>query len=378
MDSAKALASRFERLFGQSPRVFRAPGRVNLIGEHTDYNDGFVMPVAIPLATRVAIAPAPGSGITVHSENSAETVSFDLNDADPRPRGHWSDYVRGVAVMLKRAIFGMGGDLHGANMLIAGDVPLGSGLSSSAALEVAVANSLLADSAKRMGKTEIAQLCQRAENEFVGARCGIMDQFASCQGRANHAILLDCRSVTARYLALPENLALVVANTMVKHEHSAGEYNRRREECEQGVRALSRFLPAIRALRDVTLDDLAQFGAALDPRILRRCRHVVTENARALEAAAALGRKDAVGFGRLMYESHRSLRDDYEVSCAELDVMVDLASKIDGVYGSRMTGGGFGGCTVSLVEAAQAEAIAVKIPESYVFRAVEGAGEERV
>lgn len=383
MDSAKALASRFEQRFGRMPRVFRAPGRVNLIGEHTDYNDGFVMPVAIPLATRVAIAPTAGRAVTVYSENFAESATLDLDDSDPRPRGNWSDYVRGVIVMLDRTC----GDLQGANLLMAGDVPLGSGLSSSAALEVAVATALLANSGHAMDKTNIARLCQRAENEFAGARCGIMDQFASCQARANHAILLDCRSVEARYLALPDNLALVVCNTMVKHAHSAGEYNRRREECELAVRTLSRFRADIIALRDATLDDLAQFGAALDPTILRRARHVVTENARALDAAAALDREDAVGFGRLMGESHRSLRDDFEVSCAELDAMVDFASRIEGVYGSRMTGGGFGGCTVSLVDRGRAEAVAAKIFESYltytgircecyVFRAAEGAAEE--
>ena len=385
MDTATALASRFKERFGTVPRIFRAPGRVNLIGEHTDYNDGFVMPAAIQLSTCAAIGPAASRSITVHSENVSETVAFDLDEDDFCPRQDWSDYVRGVAISIDRAA----GPIRGANLVIQSGVPLGAGLSSSAALEVSVAFALLANSGLSMDRTQIALLCQRAETDFAGVRCGIMDQFTACHACANHAILLDCRSLESRQLSLAPDARLVVCNTMVKHALASGEYNRRREECEAALMALSRFLPDIRALRDMTPDQLAQFGPALDPILLRRCRHVVTENARVLAAAEALERGDLVAFGKLMEASHRSLRDDYEVSCEELDVMVELASAIDGVYGSRMMGGGFGGCALALVKASQGDAFARAIFESYlkktgircdvyVCSAADGAGEEQI
>ncbi|HLH44642.1 MAG TPA: galactokinase [Bryobacteraceae bacterium] len=385
MDAAIALALRFREKFGAIPKIFRAPGRVNLIGEHTDYNEGWVMPAAIQLATYVAIAPAPGRRITVHSENIPETVTFDLDDSGPLRRGHWSDYVRGVAVCIDRAA----GPIPAANLLIRGGVPLGAGLSSSAALEVAAAFALLAHSGVSMNPAEIALLCQRAENEFAGVRCGVMDQFAACLARANHAMLLDCRSLEARQLAFPPEVRLAVCNTMVRHALAAGEYNRRREECEAGVRALSRFLPGLRALRDLTPDRLAEFCSAIDPLVFRRCRHVVTENARVLAAAEALERGDLGKLGKRMEASHISLRDDYQVSCEELNVMVDSASAMEGVYGARMMGGGFGGCALALVDAGRADAFARDISERYfqrtgirgqvhICRAAEGAGEVRL
>jgi galactokinase len=254
---------------------------------------------------------------------------------------------------------------------------------------VSVALALLANSGVSMDRTQIALLCQRAENDFAGVRCGIMDQFTACHACANQAILLDCRSLKARPLPLAADTRLVVCNTIVKHALASGEYNRRREECEAALVALSRFIPEIRALRDVTPDQLTHFGPEIDPILLRRCRHVVTENARVLAAAEALECGDLVAFGTLMEASHRSLRDDYEVSCEELDVMVELASAIDGVYGSRMMGGGFGGCALALVEASQAGAFARAIFESYlqktgircdvyVCSAADGAGEEHI
>jgi galactokinase len=261
MVAASSLAARFEELFGGRPRIFRAPGRVNLIGEHTDYNDGFVMPAAVQFATEAAARPTADRRIAVHSLSFGETVSFDLDEPGARPRGQWSDYVRGVAVVIERA----GLPLRGAKLLIRGGVPLGAGLSSSAALEVSVAFALLQIAGIRLGPAEIARLCQRAENEFAGVRCGIMDQFTACRARAHHALLLDCRSLQACHLPLPESVRLVVSNTMVKHDLAAGEYNRRREECERGVCALSRLVPGIRALRDVTLDQINQFASALDP-----------------------------------------------------------------------------------------------------------------
>jgi galactokinase len=350
--NAAELATRFRERFGGVPRVFRAPGRVNLIGEHTDYNDGFVMPAAIQFATHVAVSPAShGRHVTVESENVSHTFVFDPDQAADSPAHDWTDYVRGVALMIERS----GCRLTGVNMLISGGVPLGAGLSSSASLEVSVALALLANAGETLAPTEIALLCQRAENEFVGARCGIMDQYTACNARAGHALMLDCRSLTASQFEIPGDVRLVVCNTMVKHELASGEYNRRRQQCEEGVRVLAQYIPGVRALRDITVEQLESYSCALHPVIFRRCRHVVTENARVLAAADALKNGDATEFGDVMGVSHRSLRDDYEVSCPELDVMVELANGMNGVYGSRMTGGGFGGCAISLVDAEQVD-----------------------
>jgi galactokinase len=283
----------------------------------------------------------------ITSENLSAKVEFDLDEPDPRARGHWSDYVRGVAVTLERA----GYRLRGADLAIRGDVPIGAGLSSSAALEVATGYAMLETLGIEVDRVELAKLCQQAENEFVGIRCGIMDQFTSCCGQAGTALMLDCRSLEYRLLPLPEDVRLVICNTMVKHELGSSEYNSRRAECEAGVKHFANLLPDIQALRDVTVDDLEHAGHNLNQVIYKRCRHVITENARVMEATTALERGDLDAFGDLMAQSHGSLRDDYEVSCAELDMMVDLATKIEGVFGARMTGGGFGGCTINLVKA---------------------------
>lgn len=349
--TAAKLPEQVRSLGVGSARVFRAPGRVNLIGEHTDYNDGFVMPAAINFYACVAIAPRKERKLEIHSDNFSESVELDLNGRPPQRRNHWSDYVIGVAVMLERA----GHQLAGANLQIWGDVPIGAGLSSSAALEVAAGLAFVEAFHLGVGRAELARLCQRAENEFVGARVGIMDQFISCFGHKGKAMFLDCRSLQYRGVPLPDDVSLVICNTMVKHKLAAGEYNTRRAECEEGVRILSRRLPQIRALRDVNLADLERYKSELPDTIFKRCRHVISENARVVDASAALERGDLSAFGRLMAESHRSLRDDYEVSCAELNLMVDLAEKVDGVFGARMTGGGFGGCTINLV---QSEAVA--------------------
>src|SRR5687768_1310388 len=332
-------------------RVFRAPGRVNLIGEHTDYNDGFVMPAALNFSTWATVAPRDDRKVSVFSENFAEQLEFDLDDSGAAADGHWSDYVRGVAFMLERA----GHHLRGATLSIRSEVPIGSGLSSSAAIEVATARALLENSGLNLDPVELAKLCQRAENEFVGMRCGIMDQFISCCGQKGKALLLDCRSLSYELLPLPEDARLVICNTMVRHELATGEYNARRAECEAGVSHFAGIRPEVRALRDVTEADLDRYGKDLPEVIRRRCRHVITENARVLEAGAALEKGDLNSFGQLMNKSHESLRDDFEVSCAELDLMVELARPLAGVYGARMTGGGFGGCTIYLVKADNVE-----------------------
>jgi len=342
-------------------RTFRAPGRVNLIGEHTDYNDGFVMPAALDFSTWVSLTPLEQHRLHIHSENFNEDVEVDLDDQNLAARGHWSDYPIAVAVTLQRA----GHRLRGASLRIRGEVPIGSGLSSSAAIEVATACALTANSGLKIDARELALLCQRAENEFVGARVGIMDQFVSLFGQAQHALLLDCRSLEFKLLPLPDNVRLIICNTMVKHELASSAYNERREQCEKGVRVLAQFYPNVRALRDVTIEQLEQHRSELPEVIYRRCRHVVTENARVLAAGEALEQHDLHRFGVLMGESHVSLRDDYEVSSDELDLMVKLAEKIDGVYGARMTGGGFGGSTVNLVREEKADEFRARVAEGY-------------
>jgi galactokinase len=378
---AENLRSEFEKSFGAPCTIFRAPGRVNLIGEHTDYNDGYVMPAAITFDTLVACAETDRGNISIQSLQEPQAATFPIRESKPQPAHNWTDYVRGVLIQLENE----GLIIRGANLLIDGQVPIGAGLSSSAALEVATALALLSLSTRSMDHTTIAKLCQRAENEFVGSRCGIMDQFASLHGRAGNALLLDCRSLGLRFIPLPENVSLVICNTMVKHSIAHGEYNIRRAECEAGSRYFAQHRKGVRALRDVTEDDLRQHGSGLPDVILRRCRHVLTESARVVAAADALESHDLKHFGELMYESHRSLKDDFEVSCSELDIMVEQAAMLPGVYGARMTGGGFGGCTINLVESTRARAFggqiaeayerATKIrPDVYITRAAPGAG----
>jgi galactokinase len=351
----------FERRFGARARVFRAPGRTNLIGEHTDYNDGFVLPAAIDRATWVAIAPREDREVHVTSEHFSETIRFDLDEARPAARQHWSDYVRGVAVMMARG----GCRVSGADLLIRSDVPLGAGVSSSASLEVATALALAAISGCEMPRLEIAKLCQRAENEFVGARCGIMDQFIACMGEEGHAVFLDCRTLEHSMVAIPRGVRLVVCNTMVKHEIAGGEYNKRRAECEEATRRLASVLPNVRALRDVTPGQVEAHRALLEGTLYKRARHVTTENERVPAARDALMRGDLAEMGKLMAGSHASLRDDYEVSCRELDVMAELAHGFEECYGARMTGGGFGGCTINLVSAEKCEEFVRHMREGY-------------
>jgi galactokinase len=357
----RRLRALFAELYGGRPAIYRAPGRVNLIGEHTDYNDGFVMPAALDLYTYVAVSPRPDRRLRIYSENLGELFDLDLGAIHPGKSGHWSDYVRGVAGVLESS----GHKLRGADLAVMSEVPLGSGLSSSAALEVSTAWALLSNSQINVDPTTVAQMCQKAEHVYAETMCGIMDQFIACHGRAGHALMLDCHSLMFDLLAIPSHVRLLVCNTMVKHEHASGGYNTRRRECEDGVRALAQVLPGIRALRDVTLDELEKHLDRLDPLISKRVRHVVTENDRVKKAANALEMGDVAAFGRLMADSHRSLRDDYEVSTPELDLMVELASGQAGVYGARMTGGGFGGCTINLVDAAHAEEVRRRLAQNY-------------
>ncbi|MEQ1353014.1 MAG: galactokinase [Candidatus Acidiferrum sp.] len=380
MSRVQEMLSRFRTRFGAEAQIYRAPGRVNLIGEHTDYNDGFVMPAAIGFSCWTAIAPRDDRTLMIHSENFDETMEVDLDELLPQPERAWANYPLGVAWALEQA----GKRLRGANVYIAGDVPLGAGLSSSAAIEVSVGCALLDVSGHAIERTALALLCQRAENEFVGARCGIMDQFVSCNGVADHALMLDCRSLEMRLLPVPPHIALIICNTMVRHELAANEYNSRRAECEEAVRILGKALPGIRALRDVTAVQLEDHSHLLPDKIFRRARHIVLENARVLKAAEAFQSGQVENLGKLMADSHRSLRDDFEVSCPELDAMVEVSTRQRGVFGARMTGGGFGGCTINLVEAVHAQEFQKKVtaaytgatglrPDIYVCRASQGA-----
>jgi galactokinase len=355
------LTARFREMFGPNPHIFRAPGRVNVIGEHTDYNDGFVMPAAIEFYTWVAAAKRGDRVLEAYSDHFDEKISLSLDGLAGPPRRHWSDFIRGVAAVLQNA----GYNLAGANLLIHGEIPLGAGLSSSASLEVATALALGSLSGIDIPRLDLVKLCQKAEHEYVGTRCGIMDQFIAVFGAAGHALMLDCRSLEYRLLPVPRDLRLVVCNSMVRHELASGEYNRRCVDCEEGVKLLRPHLPGIRALRDVSVADLEAWKQVLPATVYRRCRHVVTENQRVLAAAKALQSGDADQFGHLMYQSHSSLRDDYQVSCRELDLLVDLASSSSGVYGARMTGGGFGGCTVNLLKADASDSFAEHISQAY-------------
>lgn len=337
-------------------RVFRAPGRVNLIGEHTDYNEGFVFPQAIDRYIWVEAEPRTDSLVEVWSEDMKARSCFPIST---QAVGDWSDYARGVATLLAaRNLL-----RHGANLRIHGTLPLGGGLSSSAALEVAVALAFLALEGETLPARELALLCQRAEHEFPRTRCGIMDQFIVTHAREGTALLLDCRSLEYRHVALPyDRYRLVVANTMVKHELAASAYNERRHECEEAARLLG-----VRSLRDVSPEDLRARAALLPEPVRRRARHIVEENARVLAFGEALERGDWSAAGERMYESHDSLKNLFEVSCDELDFMVEAGREL-GSLGSRMTGGGFGGCTIHFIAAENAEAFSAELASRYERR----------
>jgi len=358
---AERLAQDFERRHRRPPVVFRAPGRVNLIGEHTDYNDGFVLPAAIELATYVAAAPRADRLLRIDSSAFGDCAEMSLDAPPQAPRRHWSDYVFGVAAAMLRA----GLPLVGADLSIDGDLPMGAGLSASAALEVGVGAALAKIAGLRLAPERLALLGQSAENDFVGMRCGVMDQFASACGVEGAALLLDCRTLETRRTPIDPRVRLLVCNSMARHELANGEYNLRREACEETVRRLAAGAPEVSALRDVTEARLAERAGLLTPLLLRRARHVVSENARVLRFVAAMAAGDLAQCGRLMYASHASLRDDYAVSCAELDLLVELAGALDGVVGARMMGGGFGGSTINLVETDAAAQVAERLAAAY-------------
>jgi galactokinase len=379
------LQADFTRRFSATPRVFSAPGRVNLIGEHTDYNDGFVLPMAIERRTLVAAAPRDDRRVVAVSGALAETFEFELDRPGPPRRGIWGDYIEGTA----RALVARGVAVQGANLWIESDVPHGAGLSASAALETSVGLALSALAGRLdLDRVTLALAGQAAEHEYVGTLCGIMDQYIASLGLERHALLVDCRSLEARSVPFdPAGSSLVVCDTGVKHELASSAYNQRRRECEEAVRLLSPVLPGITALRDVDRSSFERHAGLLPEVVRRRARHVVTENERTLRAEVALSGGDFGEFGRLMAASHASLRDDYEVSCSELDLAVDEALAEPGVYGARMTGGGFGGCMIALARTESALPLIERVTralssrfgatvQAFATAAAEGAREE--
>lgn len=366
MVDVERLRSEFQTLYGRSPEIFSAPGRVNLIGEHTDYNEGFVLPMAIERRTYVAGAPNGSSVVKVKSLTVGQAFEFDLERPGPKRRGSWLDYVEGTA----RALMDRGLPVVGADLLLDSSVPAGAGVSASAALELSVglALSMLAGTAEP-DRVKLALSGQAAEHQYVGTMCGIMDQYIAALGQADTALLIDCRSLETRSVPVQlVNASVLICDTRVKHELSSSEYNLRRAECLRASNILARSLPNVRSLRDVSVAEFERLATQLPGVVRSRCRHVVTENARTLAAADALADGNLSGMGRLMFESHVSLRDDYQVSCEELDVAVDIAQAQSGVYGSRMTGGGFGGCTVSLVDNAAIGRVSAAVKEAFAAR----------
>ncbi len=361
-------------------RVVRAPGRVNLIGEHTDYNLGFVLPAAIDLEIRIAYVPTDDRRVELVRLDSGERDGFDLDK--PRPRtGTWLDYVAGTAWALAEA----GLPLTGLRGVVASTLPTSAGLSSSAAIELASAWALLHDAAPGVDPFELARRCQRAENAYVGVQSGLMDQFAAACGVADAAVLLDCRSSEWRPIPLPADLVLVVCHTGSARRLERSEYNVRRSQCEAAVAALARDHPEVHSLRDVTPELLAEATGRLEPVAARRAQHVVSENARVDATVAALAACDLDAVGALFAASHASLRDQFEVSSPELDAVVEIAGGVPGVIASRMTGAGFGGCTINLVRPDAVEALREAVDRDYPLRtgltpmvlpvrAVDGAG----
>lgn len=342
----EALVRQFADLYGAPPAsITRGPGRVNLIGEHTDYNEGFVLPVAIDRAAYVAAGPRDDRAIRVFSVQQNEAAELSLDQLEPGEIQGWPAYVAGMADFLQRD----GHRLTGADLLVDGDVPQGAGLSSSASFEVALGAALLSLAGIPLDRLGLARAGQRTEHQYIFAMTGIMDQMISALGRQHHALLIDCRDYSTQAIPLQGDVQIVVCDSKVKRELAQSGYNRRRAECDEAVRLLQQARPEIRTLRDVTIDDLQRWGDRLPPDVLKRARHVVTENARVLESAAVLRDGNLVRFGRLMNDAHRSYRDDFEASLPPIEVLVEAAQEIPGVYGSRLTGGGWGGCTVSLV-----------------------------
>ena len=356
------LSQEFQKVYGRPPAwIAAAPGRVNVIGEHTDYNEGFVFPMAIERYTLMAAAPATGTQVRIRDVQGTHTATIDLSQPlKPAPKGSWHNYPMGVLAGFQA----LGLSLPGFDAMLHSTVPIGGGLSSSAALEVATATLLELITGRKLDPVEKALLCQKAEHDYAGMPCGIMDQFISVMGRKDHILLLDCRSRETQLVPMSDSsVALLVTNTNVKHELTGGEYAQRRAQCEEAARILG-----IPSLRHATAESVNGAKPKMSDVVYRRARHIVSEIERTVHAAEGVRASNWPTVGQLMYASHASLKDDYEVSCPELDAVVDIALNIGlkgGVYGCRMTGGGFGGCTVALVDSSRVQAISEQIATAY-------------
>ncbi|UYZ62094.1 galactokinase [Hymenobacter weizhouensis] len=358
---AHLLAASFQRQFNYSPLLVRAPGRVNLIGEHTDYNGGFVLPAAIDKEIYFAVGLNGTETVRLHSYDKDESYTATVGEMR-RGNTLWANYLKGVVAQFQKR----GVTVPGFDCVFGGTVPMGAGLSSSAAVECGLALALDALLGTNLSRLELARMAQLAEHEFAGVQCGIMDQFASLFGRPGHVVRLDCRSLEYEYFPFnTDSCHIVLCNSGVKHSLASSEYNLRRQECEQGVAVLRQHYPEVQSLRDATPEQLHRHRPEMSDVVYRRCLYVVQENLRVEAACQHLMDGDLAAFGRQMYASHAGLRDDYQVSCRELDVLVQIAQGIPGVYGARMMGGGFGGCTINLVDVAHLDSFTQHISEAY-------------
>ena len=361
MNHVKAVESRFKKLYGEQPLIVRSPGRVNLIGEHTDYNMGYVLPGAIDKAIYFAIAPRDDHRSQLYAVDMEEGYEFSIHDIRKSEK-RWPNYLSGVVDQLKKA----GCEFNGFNCVFGGDIPIGAGLSSSAAVEAGLAFALNTIFDLKLDRLSLVRLAQKAENEFVGVQCGIMDQFINIFGADNRVLRLDCRSL--EFDAFPfqfENVAILLFNSNVSHSLASSEYNKRRAECSDGVRVIRKNFPKVQSLRDVTIEMLDATASTLGPVLFRRCKYVVEENLRLLHVCQSLSENDLNEVGDAMYRSHEGLSHDYEVSCAELDYLVSLVRGAPGVYGARMMGGGFGGCTINLVAKESVADVGAMVKKQY-------------
>jgi galactokinase len=361
MNLADSVERKFRELFNEQPLLVRSPGRANLIGEHTDYNLGYVLPCAIDKAIYFALAPRQDLQCVIHALDRNDMFECSVERLK-RSERNWPNYLLGVVDELKKA----GCKITGFNCVFGGDIPIGAGLASSAALEAGLAYALNHLFEFGLEKLSLVRLAQRAENKFVGVQCGIMDQFINIFGESGTALRIDCRSLEYEYFPFDDkNVSIVLFNSNISHSLGSSEYNKRRRECEEGVKSISHRTGSVESLRDVSLELLNGCKSLMDRTVYRRCKYVVEENARLLGACEALEQKDLRAFGRYMYQTHDGLSQDYEVSCPELDTLVDLVKDDGHVYGARMMGGGFGGCTVNLVEPDHVEELGKSVIERY-------------
>ncbi len=364
MNRASAVEDKFKELYAEQPLIVRSPGRINLIGEHTDYNMGYVLPGATNKAITFAIAPRDDSFAKLFAVDMNEEHDFSVQDIQ-HSELRWPNYLIGVVDQFRKA----GHAIHGFNCVFGGDIPIGAGLSSSAAVEAGLAAALNNIFDLKIDKLTLVKMAQSAENEFVGVQCGIMDQFANTFGAENNVLRLDCRSLEFEYFPFQsQDLAILLFNTNVSHSLASSEYNKRRMECNEGVKVIQRYAPYVQSLRDATSEMVEKASPSLGPVLSRRCKFVVEENSRLLRACEGLKNNDPDEVGRAMFGSHAGLSRDYEVSCMELDHLVAVVKELPGVYGARMMGGGFGGCTINLVEKDQVAEVGAFVKREYKKR----------